>query len=158
MEEALQTEVQVLPGMRYHHDENPNKRWGTNIGRLGHQKHRVRVSRVRNQTSEEMKGYRALQSDQDINDRTGDQRDQHSKIREGADSQRLRHTKKQRFPEVYPSLGKAIEGFSGTRAMTSSLDGKSFDENEMITLPCLEKGSFWERLNRQRITRSAGIS
>jgi len=53
VEEALQAEVQELAGIRYSHDENPNKRWGSNLGSVyfGHQKHSIPVPRVRNQTS-----------------------------------------------------------------------------------------------------------
>ncbi len=53
VEEALQEEVLSLAGVRYKHDNNPNKRWGVNEGsvHLGHQKHSLRVPRVRNKAS-----------------------------------------------------------------------------------------------------------
>lgn len=73
VEEVLQAEVRDLSGVRYHHGDNPNQRWGSNIGsvHLGGQKHSISVPRVRNQTSKRevpLKSYQALQSDQGIND------------------------------------------------------------------------------------------
>ena len=75
VEEALQAEVTQLAGVRYRHDDTPHQRWGSNIGSvyLGHQKHGIRVPRVRNKKNGQavpLKSYRALQSDQEINDRT----------------------------------------------------------------------------------------
>jgi len=69
VEETLQAEVTELAGVRYHHDDNANKRWGSNIGsvHLGNQKQSISVPRVRNQKSREevpLKRYQALQSDQ----------------------------------------------------------------------------------------------
>lgn len=73
VEEVLQTEVSELAGQRYQRDENPNKRWGTNIGsvNLGGQKHSILVPRVRNQKSRQevpLRSYRVLQTNQGIND------------------------------------------------------------------------------------------
>lgn len=73
VEEALQEEVLALAGIRYRHDNNPNKRWGVNDGsvHLGHQKHSLQVPRIRNEASGKevpLKSYRALQSDQGIDD------------------------------------------------------------------------------------------
>jgi len=47
VEEALQAEVQELAGVRYCRDDNPHKRWGSNVGsvHLGNQKHSIRVPR-----------------------------------------------------------------------------------------------------------------
>ncbi|MBN4053151.1 transposase [bacterium AH-315-L15] len=75
VEEALQTEVQALAGIRYRRDDNPCKRWGSNSGsvHLGNQKHSIRVPRVRDQASGEkvpLKCYQALQSPRQINRQT----------------------------------------------------------------------------------------
>jgi len=51
VEDALQSEVEELAGVRYRRDDNSHKRWGSNLGsvHLGDQKHSIRVPRVRNQ-------------------------------------------------------------------------------------------------------------
>lgn len=147
VEEVLQAEVCELAGHRYGHDENPNKRWGSNIGSvyLGNQKHSIRIPRVRNQTRGKevpLKSYRALQSDQGINDQTLAQ------VINGMSTRKFEKAAMQ-IPSTFgiqkssisrkfiQATAKRLKTFqdrdlSEHEILVIFMDGKSFAENEMI--------------------------
>lgn len=147
VEEALQSEVHELAGVRYRRDENPNKRWGSNIGsvHLGNQKHNIHVPRVRNQTSGQevpLKSYQALQSDQGVNNQTLAQ------VINGISTRKFEKAAMQipcAFGIQKSSVSRKFIQASAKKLKTFQdrdlsehdiivifMDGKSFSENEMI--------------------------
>lgn len=147
VEEELQAEVQELAGVRYRRDDNPNKRWGSNLGsvHLGDQKHSIRVPRVRNQTSGQevpLKRYQTLQSDQRVNDQTLAQ------VISGISARKfekaamqvpstfgiLKSSVSRRFIHASAKKLKAFQDRDLKRhdIIVIFMDGKSFAENEMI--------------------------
>ena len=147
VEEALQEEVLALAGIRYRHDNNPNKRWGVNDGsvHLGHQKHSLQVPRIRNEASGKevpLKSYRALQSDQGIDDQILAQ------VINGISARKFEKAAMQ-IPSAFgiqkssvsrkfiKASAKKLKAFQN-RDLSSHdiivifMDGKSFAENEMI--------------------------
>jgi len=147
VEEALQEEVESLAGIRYSRDNNPNKRWGINYGSvyLGHQKHSLRVPRVRNEASRKevpLKSYRALQSKQGIDDQTLAQ------VINGMSARKFEKAAMQ-IPSTFgiqkssvsrkfiQASAKQLKTFqdrdlSSHDIIVIFMDGKSFAENEMI--------------------------
>ncbi len=147
VEEVLQAEVSELAGNRYHRDENQNKRWGSNIGsvNLGGQKHSISVPRVRNQEKGQevpLKSYRALQTDQGINDQTLAQ------VINGISTRKFEKAAMQ-IPSTFgiqkssisrkfiQATAKKLQAFqdrdlSGHEILVIFMDGKHFAENEMI--------------------------
>ena len=147
VEEALQEEVLALAGIRYRHDNNPNKRWGVNDGsvHLGHQKHSLQVPRIRNEAKGKevpLKSYRALQSDQGIDDQILAQ------VINGISARKFEKAAMQ-IPSAFgiqkssvsrkfiKASAKKLKAFQN-RDLSSHdiivifMDGKSFAENEMI--------------------------
>lgn len=147
VEEVLQTEVSELAGQRYQRDENPNKRWGTNIGsvNLGGQKHSILVPRVRNQKSRQevpLRSYRVLQTNQGINDQTLAQ------VINGISHRKFEKAAMQ-IPSAFgiqkssisrkfiQASAKKLKAFQDRDLSTHEIiaifmDGKYFAENEMI--------------------------
>ncbi|MFQ5544195.1 MAG: IS256 family transposase [Nitrospiria bacterium] len=147
VEEALQSEVQELAGVRYRRDDNPHKRWGSNLGSvyLGDQKHSIRVPRVRNQTIGEevpLKSYQALQSDEGINNQTLAQ------VINGISTRKFEKAAMQ-IPSAFgiqkssvsrkfiQASAKQLKAFQDRdlkdqEIIVIFMDGKSFSENEMI--------------------------
>ncbi|MBN4053222.1 IS256 family transposase [bacterium AH-315-L15] len=147
VEEALQEEVLGLAGIRYRHDNNPNKRWGVNDGSvyLGHQKHSLQIPRVRNEASRKevpLTSYRAMQSDQGIDDQILAQ------VINGISARKFEKASTQ-IPSVFgiqkssvsrkfiKASAKKLKAFqdrdlSSHDIIVIFMDGKSFAENEMI--------------------------
>lgn len=147
VEEALQSEVQELAGVRYRRDDNPHKRWGSNLGSvyLGDRKHSIRVPRVRNQTIGEevpLKSYQALQSDEGINNQTLAQ------VINGISTRKFEKAAMQ-IPSAFgiqkssvsrkfiQASAKQLKAFQDRdlkdqEIIVIFMDGKSFSENEMI--------------------------
>ena len=147
VEEALQAEVQELAGVRYCRDDNPHKRWGSNLGsvHLGNQKHSIRVPRVRNQMSRQevpLRSYQALQSDEGINDQMLAQ------VINGISARKFEKAAMQ-IPSTFgiqkssvsrkfiQASAKKLKAFQdrdlkGHDIIVIFMDGKSFAENEMI--------------------------
>ncbi len=147
VEEILQTEVCELAGIRYRRDENPNKRWGSNIGsvHLGNQKHNIRVPRVRNQRNGQevpLKSYQAFRSDQGVNEHMLAQ------VINGISTRKFEKAATQ-IPSAFgiqlssvsrkfiQASAKQLKSFqdrdlSEHEVIVIFIDGKSFAENEMI--------------------------